>query len=196
MDAVITLYNMRHYTLLLFLSFALNAQQQTGKVVSVLDGDTVIVLDNNIQTKLRLAEIDCPEKNQPFGKKAKQFTSDRVFSKTIFYEVTGKDKYGRSIAKIYYGPSKIYLNKELVEFGLAWHYKKYSDSEELSRLEVNARNKKIGIWSEKDFIEPSAWRKGKKTGFKSGGASLKIHIPKRHYKRYKNSTFIKVIKIR
>lgn len=187
---------MKYTLILFFIAFAVNAQYHSGKVVSVLDGDTVIVLDSNLQTKLRLAEIDCPEKNQPFGKKAKQFTSDRIFSKTIQYEATGIDKYGRTIAKIYYGTQRKYLNQELVEFGLAWHYKKYSNSVELSKLEINARNKKIGIWSQDNFVEPSKWRKKDKTGFKSSGISLKLHVPKRQHKRNSRTRFTKEFQIR
>lgn len=54
------------------------------------------------------------------------------------------------------------LNKELVKNGLAWHFKKYSDSEEYAQLETEARNKKIGLWSEPNPIAPWDWRKPKK----------------------------------
>ena len=55
-----------------------------AKVIGIKDGDTVVVLDSlNNQTTLRLAEVDCSEKNQPFGTKAKQFTSDQIYLKTI-----------------------------------------------------------------------------------------------------------------
>jgi micrococcal nuclease len=39
----------------------------TGKLVKVLDGDTVEVMHNGKAERIRLAQIDCPEKNQPFG---------------------------------------------------------------------------------------------------------------------------------
>ncbi len=52
-----------------------------GKVVSVTDGDTIKVLKDGQQVKIRLASIDCPEKGQPYGQKAKQFTADMVTDK-------------------------------------------------------------------------------------------------------------------
>lgn len=76
---------MKKLLLLLLLVPVLSISQTlSGKVVAIKDGDTVVVLDSlNNQTTLRLAEVDCPEKNQPFGTKAKQFTSDQIYFKTI-----------------------------------------------------------------------------------------------------------------
>ena len=54
-----------------------------GKVVYIADGDTVTIINNNQQTKIRLAEIDTPEKNQPYGKKAKKALSDLIFNKEV-----------------------------------------------------------------------------------------------------------------
>ena len=114
-----------------------------AKVVGIKDGDTVVVLDSlNNQTTLRLAEVDCPEKNQPFGTKAKQFTSDQIYLKTIKYIVTDTDRYGRSIAMIYYDTDNKYLSAEIIKAGMGWHYKRYSTSKELALLEDNAKKKK------------------------------------------------------
>lgn len=181
--------------LLFFIPFALFAQIRSGKVVAVLDGDTVIVLENNKQTKIRLAEIDCPEKNQPFGNKAKQFTSDKIFSKTVSYKTAGTDKYGRTLAHIYYGTDNMNLNGELVANGLAWHYKQFSKSKELSFLESNARRKKMGIWSEKNPVEPSKWRQTKKKPFKSKNASIRITVPKKQIPNRPKKRFVKTVHI-
>ena len=117
--------NLKH--LILFLLCAqVYAQTITGKVIGVKDGDTVVVIDAaNNQTTLRLAEVDCPEKAQAFGTKAKQFTSDQVYLKQVKYEVTDTDRYGRSIAKIYYDDNK-YLSAEIIKNGFGWQYKQYS----------------------------------------------------------------------
>ena len=89
---------------LLFTAMSLFSQATLkAKVIGIKDGDTVVVLDSlNNQITIRLAEVDTPEKSQPFGTKAKQFTSDQIYLKTIKYVITDIDKYGRSIAKIYY----------------------------------------------------------------------------------------------
>ncbi|MDU8886322.1 thermonuclease family protein [Yeosuana sp. MJ-SS3] len=145
--------------ILLLFSHSIFSQILSGKVISIKDGDTVVVLDSLKQsTTLRLAEIDCPEKKQPFGNRAKQFTSSQIYLATINYVVTDMDRYGRAIAMIYYGDDNKYLSAELVRNGMAWHYKKYSNSKELAELEISAREKKIGLWSDPNPIMPSEWR--------------------------------------
>jgi micrococcal nuclease len=152
---------MKKLLLLLLLVPVLSfSQTLSGKVVAIKDGDTVVVLDSlNNQTTLRLAEVDCPEKNQPFGTKAKQFTSDQIYFKTIKYVVTDTDRYGRSIAMIYYGTDNKYLSAEIIKAGMGWQYKKYSTSKELATFQENAKQNKIGLWIDNDPIEPSEWRK-------------------------------------
>ena len=131
-----------------------------AKVVGIKDGDTVVVLDSlNNQTTLRLAEVDTPEKSQPFGTKAKQFTSDQIYLKTIKYVVTDTDRYGRSIAMVYYDSDNKYLSAEIIRAGMGWHYKRYSTSKELALLEDNAKKYKIGLWIDYNPIAPWEWRK-------------------------------------
>src|SRR2546425_7886966 len=92
-------------------------------VVGVTDGDTIKVLRNGKAEKIRLHGIDCPEKSQPFGTRAKQFTSEMVFGKTVTVHVTDRDRYGRTVADVIL-PDGTNLNRELVKAGLAWWYKK------------------------------------------------------------------------
>ena len=126
------------HLLLFFICSQVYAQTLTGKVIGVKDGDTVVVIDAaNTQTTLRLAEVDCPEKAQAFGTRAKQFTSDQVYLKQVKYEVTDIDRYGRSIAKIYYDDNK-YLSAEIIKNGFGWQYKQYSTSKLLANLEQEA----------------------------------------------------------
>lgn len=145
--------------ILLFINITFSQTTLTAKVVGVKDGDTVVVIDSlNNQITLRLAEVDCPEKNQPFGTKAKQFTSDQVYLKTIKYVVTDTDRYGRSIAMIYYDSDNKYLSAEIIKAGMGWHYKRYSKSKELALFEDNAKKNKIGLWIDNNPINPSEWR--------------------------------------
>ena len=149
--------------LLLFLLCAQTfAQTLTGKVIGIKDGDTVVVIDAaNIQTTLRLAEVDCPEKAQAFGNKAKQFTSDQVYLKEVKYIVTDTDRYGRSIAKIYYDDNK-YLSAEIIKNGFGWQYKQYSTSKLLASLEQEARQNKRGLWVDPNPVYPSDFRRSKR----------------------------------
>lgn len=136
--------------------------QTTGKVIKISDGDTVtILLKGNQQKKLRLAEVDCPESGQPFGKNAKQFTSDKVFGKTVSFVETSTDRYGRSIAKVYYDNGK-YLSKELIKAGLGWWYFSYSKDASLGKLQENAQNAKIGLWQDIHAMAPWEYRKMKR----------------------------------
>jgi endonuclease YncB( thermonuclease family) len=132
----------------------------TAKVVGIKDGDTVVVLDSlHYQTTLRLAEVDTPEKSQPFGTKAKQFTSDQVYLKTIKYVVTDTDRYGRSIAMIYYDSDNKYLSAEIIKAGMGWHYKRYSTSITLANFETKAKKDKTGLWVDNNPIAPWEWRR-------------------------------------
>jgi micrococcal nuclease len=153
----------KHILLLLLffnISYLYSQTTYTATVIGIKDGDTVVVLDSlNNQTTLRLAEVDCPEKSQPFGTTAKQFTSDQIYRKMIKYVVTDIDRYGRSIAMIYYDTDNKYLSAEIIKAGMGWHYKRYSKSKELSTFEDNAKKNKIGLWSELNPIEPSIWRR-------------------------------------
>lgn len=143
----------------LFIPFLSISQTYTGKVIGIKDGDTVVVIDSlNVQTTLRLAEVDCPEKNQAFGTKAKKFTSDEIYLKQVKYIVTDIDRYGRSIAKIYYDNNK-YLSEEIIKNGFGWQYKKYSTSKLLAKLEEDARKNKRGLWIDPNPIYPSDFRR-------------------------------------
>lgn len=71
-----------------------------GQVVGVTDGDTISVMHNGRAEKVRLHGIDCPEKGQAFGQRAKQFTSALVFGKEVTVTVHDSDKYGRTIDEV------------------------------------------------------------------------------------------------
>ncbi len=64
----------------------------TGKVVGVLGGDTLVVLHNQHPERIRLSRIDCPEKGQAYGKRAKQAASELVYGKEVTLQTFGKDK--------------------------------------------------------------------------------------------------------
>lgn len=132
--------------------------QYSVKVIGIKDGDTIVVLDS-LQTEktLRLAEVDCPESGQSFGKNAKQFTSNEVFGKIIKYYPTNTVRYGRTIAKVYYDNGK-YLSEEIIRNGLGWWYYKYSNNKNLGTLEKEASNKKIGLFSDPNSIPPWLYR--------------------------------------
>lgn len=153
--------------LLLFLSFTTSISQTlTGKVVGIMDGDTFKLLtQDSTVIKVRLANIDCPEKKQPFSNRAKEFTSQAIFGKIVYIDVLKKDRYRRSIANVFYNDS-LNLNYQLVQNGLAWHYLKYSKDSELQKMEDKARKNKTGLWQDPQAISPWEWRDNKKKKIK------------------------------
>lgn len=132
------------------------------KVVKIKDGDTLVVLLNEEEYTIRLKHIDCPEKKQAFGTKAKSFLSELCFNRNVIISsLDEKDQYGRYLAEVFLDDGTN-VNKELVKNGLAWHYKKFSDDNEYNSLENFARESMLNIWSEKTPIPPWEWRKLKK----------------------------------
>lgn len=150
------------YILFLLLSLEFSAQV-SAKVIRIKDGDTVVVLlAGNIQKTLRLAEVDCPENSQAFGKNAKQFTADQIFGKQISFIATDTDRYGRTIAKIYY--NQRYLSAEIIKAGLGWWYYKYSNNKSLGKLQKQAKSKKLGLWQDASAKAPWDYRSEKRKG--------------------------------
>ncbi len=91
-------------------------QEFSGRVVGVADGDTITVLHNGKGERIRLNGIDCPEKRQAFGNRAKQFTSNLVFAKTVTVQAVDRDRYGRTVGVVLL-PDGRSLNHELVRAG-------------------------------------------------------------------------------
>lgn len=149
-------------TCLLFAFQVAGAASFSGQVVGVSDGDTISVLHNGKAEKIRLNGIDCPESHQDFGQRAKQFTSNLTFNKTVTVEVSDHDKYGRTVGDVIL-PDGRNLNRELVRAGFAWWYKQYSHDQSLGELEEEARAAKRGLWQDPAPIAPWDFRRGKKT---------------------------------
>jgi len=133
----------------------------TGPVVSVLDGDTIEVLHNQHPERIRLNGIDCPEKRQAFGKKAKQFTSTLAYGKELTIPVHRTEPHGRTVGDVVL-PDGTNVSRELVKAGLAWWYRQYSKDESLGVLEQEAREAKRGLWSDPHPIPPWEVRHPKK----------------------------------
>ena len=135
------------------------ANDFSGSVVSVLDGDTIDVLHTGKAERIRLHGIDCPEKKQAYGQKAKHAASALVFGKEVTLHTFGKDKYGRTIGDVLL-PDGTNVNQELVKEGWCWWYRKYAPGDTmLERLESEAREAKKGLWVEPNPVPPWEGRK-------------------------------------
>lgn len=129
-------------------------------VVGISDGDTLTVLkQDKQQVKIRLAEIDAPEKNQPFGTRSKQSLSDLCFGKRANVIPHTKDQYKRTVARVIC--DGIDANAEQVSRGMAWVYKTYARDQNLYRLQSEAMTARRGLWSHPSPTPPWEFRKPK-----------------------------------
>ncbi len=130
-----------------------------GKVISVLDGDSIDILDpSQSKIRIRFYGIDAPETGQPFSRNAKQFVSSLAGGKVVEVIQRDKDRYERIIGDVYIDGRR--LSEELVKAGLAWHYIKYAPHDrELADAESRARQSQVGLWGDKRHVAPWEWRK-------------------------------------
>lgn len=143
---------------------AVYADTLAGRVVGITDGDTLTLLDvTHTQHKIRLAGIDAPEKNQPFGQACKQSLSDLAYNRTAQIDWSKLDRYGRVIGKVLVDSQDV--NLEQIRRGCAWHYKKYQNEQNLddrlsyAKAEDIAKAGKVGLWVEGGVIPPWEWRR-------------------------------------
>ncbi|QQL43763.1 thermonuclease family protein [Sulfuriroseicoccus oceanibius] len=140
--------------------FGHSAEELRGKVVRVADGDTITVLVEREQYKVRLDGIDAPEMGQAFGNRSKQALSGQVAGKQVVVKVNGKDKYGRTIGVVILDNTNV--NEWMVAEGWAWQYTKYNRSERLARMEARARELGLGLWAGANPVAPWEYRPLKK----------------------------------
>lgn len=126
-----------------------------GRVVHIADGDTLTVLVDHEQVKVRLAEIDAPEAHQDYGQRAKQALGNLVFGKVVFVDDEGKDRYGRTIGRVRLG--QLDVNAEMVRTGYAWVYRKYAEDQSLYALEREAREARRGLCASDVRVPPWEW---------------------------------------
>ena len=130
-----------------------------GFVVGVTDGDTLkIVTQDRSELRIRLAEIDAPEKGQPFSDASKRSLSDLAYNKPASVRVVSIDRYGRVVGRVYVGT--LDLNLAQVGRGLAWAYTQYLTDQRISQLEARARKSRIGLWADtKEPVAPWLFRR-------------------------------------
>jgi micrococcal nuclease len=139
-----------------------SAAEFTGPVVSILDGDTIEVLHNQHPEHIRLLGIDCPEKGQAYGKRAKQAASALAFGKEVTIQTHGLDKYGRTLVDVLLSDGTN-VNHELVKDGWCWWYRKYAPRDTiLEGLEKDAQEAKKGLRVDPAPIPPWVYRKARR----------------------------------
>jgi len=147
------------FILLFFFSNLAAADEFTGRVIGVSDGDTLTVLDSsNTAHKVRLAAIDAPEKSQPFGNRSKQALSDLCFGKLAIVTVIDTDRYRRTVGDV--SCSGANANEAMLRSGMAWVYRKYAKGYgRFYSIEERAKALKLGLWLDTNPVPPWEWRK-------------------------------------
>lgn len=132
------------------------------KVIGIADGDTLTILQDNRPVKIRLANVDAPEKSQPYGQRSRQSLSALCWDRDAQYETQDIDRYKRVVAVVTCGGVEV--NRAQVEQGFAWVYPKYNKDPSLLQLQEDARDMRRGLWGDRNPIEPWEYRKKTRRG--------------------------------
>jgi len=134
-----------------------HSEEFTAKVIAVLDGDTVLVRRVDGLLKIRLAEIDAPEKAQTFGETSKRSLSEMVMGKQVKFVSKTMDQYGRMVAHL--SVDGLDVNAEQIRRGMAWEYSSFHSNKALIALQHEAMQVPRGLWAQSDPTPPWEWRK-------------------------------------
>lgn len=146
---------MRYLVVLLGFSFILPVHAH--KVISIFDGDTLALLVEQKPLKIRLANVDAPEKAQPFGERSKQSLFDLCWGKDANYKAQDVDRYGQTVAVVTCGGVEVH--RAQVERGMAWVYHRYNQDLTLPGLEAMARRDRRGLWVDAQPVSPWEFRR-------------------------------------
>jgi micrococcal nuclease len=146
------------FLVLLSLCTSQQALSAPYELIQVYDGDTVKLRDADGAFKLRITDIDAPERNQAYGKKSRRALTQLCKGRDILVtaQLTGMDKYQRYLGRLQC--NQIDASIYLTERGLAWHNSKYSSDVSIYQAQRQAQFNKIGLWQEPNPIPPWVWR--------------------------------------
>lgn len=139
------------------LAFFLSGSAHAYQVIGIADGDTITLKVDGRPLKIRLANIDAPEKKQPFGQKSKESLSEMCWDKDAQYEAQSIDRYKRTVALVTCDGHGV--NREQVRRGMAWVYTKYNQDPFYVEIENAARAKRRGLWLDAEPIAPWDFRR-------------------------------------
>ena len=121
-------------------------------IVGVVDGDTLTARCETQMIKVRLAEIDAPEKGQPYADRRKQHLSSLCYGQQAEIDPKTRDRYGRTVARVYC--AGVDANAAMVRDGMAWAYTKYLTDPKIVEIEEKARIGRTGLWADDSPVAP------------------------------------------
>ena len=146
------------------------AAEMTGRVVGIIDGDTIDVLMPGMQVvRVRLSGIDAPERGQAFGTAAKAALSELVFARQVVVQWKKRDRYERLVGKV--TVSGVDANLAMLTRGMAWHYVRFEAEQErqdrasYAQAEREARAQRRGLWGDPQPVAPWDYRKSLMPGY-------------------------------
>lgn len=125
---------------------------ESCKIDRIIDGDTATCGD----LRIRLSDIDAPEKKQAYGQDSKEALEMLILGQEVTYSNPKMDMYGRVVARLYVNGVDVSLSQ--VKFGNAWAY--YTKDKRIINAQQFAKKNKLGLWLDSKPIEPSKYRKG------------------------------------
>ncbi|EIY1709395.1 thermonuclease family protein [Shigella sonnei] len=144
--------------------YTFNQKILQGKVIRVLDGDTIEIktlpakiVVYEVPIRVRLINIDAPEKKQPFGRWSTSQLKTLVAGKQVTVSYSHKDRYGRIIGHVF-TTNGTDASRFMVQSGAAWVYERYNADESLPALQREAQEHKRGLWADANPVPPWEWR--------------------------------------
>ncbi|WP_087677341.1 thermonuclease family protein [Klebsiella pneumoniae] len=135
-----------------------------GKVIRVLDGDTIEIktlpakiVVYEVPIRVRLINIDAPEKKQPFGRWSTSQLKTLVAGKQVTVSYSHKDRYGRIIGHVF-TTNGTDASRFMVQSGAAWVYERYNVDESLPALQREAQEQNAVLWADANPVPPWEWR--------------------------------------
>lgn len=130
-----------------------------ARVVRVSDGDSITVLQGTVQHRIRLADIDAPERGQPWGRQSQRMLAGLVAGTEVDIQPTDTDRWGRIVARVRTADGTD-VSRAMVSGGGAWAFRRYLTDRSKLRLEAEARAAGRGLWAlpEAERVPPWEWR--------------------------------------
>ena len=144
------------------------ADSVTGRVASIISGDSFILTAHRKKHKIKLADVSAPGRGQPYADSARQLLTQLIFAKTVTVRLVDRDRYGRSLGWV--EAAGLDINRRLIELGAAWVSRQGELNKPLLALEKQARWIRAGVWGlpESEQVPPWLWSRQRQLDMQRG----------------------------
>lgn len=131
-----------------------------GRVVRVVDGDSIEARFLWTTRRIRLSAIDAPEWTQPHGREATAALERIALGRTALLLPSGTDTYGRWMCHVVVGG-------RVASWSLALHGHAWGQGFIPRILSWSACMRKAGLWSDPRRVDPRIWRLAMRKGMRA-----------------------------